>query len=370
MSLGLRIPFNGLQKQYSNLRHEILDVTDQVLRSGQVMNGNFTVEFEHWLAKRNHVQYAVTCHSGTQALEIIAEYYREHTHRFNTPRVLMPSVTYPATANAFIRAGWDIHFVDVDRYGIIDFTKLPELVGYDAICIVGLYGAAIPHSTSAWRMMNRASFLIIEDAAQHWLSADCTRLGQATAISFDPTKNLGNFGNGGAVLTNDQTLSYYARDWRDNGKIGNFETSGTNSRMSEVDCVQMLVKATHIDQWQKRREMIARHWMDRLRNSEIRCLIDKSNVDEHCFHKFVIECDHRDGVKRKMGIRGIDTRIHYELPLHELSAYRQFPGPDMLSPSSALCRRVLSLPIYSELTDLEVEYIIDQLLDSYAETHN
>ena len=140
--------------------------------------------------------------------------------------------------------------------------------------------------------------------------------------------------------------------------------------MSEVDCAQLLVKTQHLDQWQQRREKIAHYWIERLKSSAIRCLIDETNVQTHCFHKFVIDISGRDRVARQMQIRGVETRVHYELPLTEMDAYQQYPGPGMLSKAAMLSRGVLSLPCYPELTDLEVEYIIDQLLDSYAEVHS
>ena len=103
---GLNIPFTGLKKQYNNLRTEILDVTDEVLRSGQLMSGNYTAEFENWLAKKNHSKYAVTCHSGTQTLEAIAAYYKSQLTSTTTPTVAIPSMNYVATANAFLQAGF------------------------------------------------------------------------------------------------------------------------------------------------------------------------------------------------------------------------------------------------------------------------
>ena len=100
---GLTIPFTGLRKQYNTLRTEILDATDEVLRSGILMGGNYTAEFENWLARKNHVSYAVTCHSGTQALEIIAAYCFDNIRDAGkTPTILIPALTYPATANAYI----------------------------------------------------------------------------------------------------------------------------------------------------------------------------------------------------------------------------------------------------------------------------
>ncbi len=361
---GLTIPFTGLKKQYHNLRDEILSATDEVLRSGVYMDGNYTAEFENWLAKYNSVKYAVTCHSGTQALEIIAGYYATQTNMPNPPTVLIPSVTYVATANAFMRAGWDVHFVDVDYNGIFDMHAIPD-VSYQAMVLVGLYGAGIAHigNVKIWRQtVLRTDRLIIEDAAQHWLSCGGTRIGHAAAISFDPMKNLPAYGNGGSVVTNDPDLYRWAQAWRNNGKPTHLDV-GTNSRMSEIDCAGMLVKARHLEQWQTRRSDIASFWMEKLRSSEIRCLIDKDNVHEHCFQKFVIDVDNRDILQRNLAIRGIETKVHYNQPLHEIDVYRQYPGPDILSKASALCRRVLSLPIYPELTDLQVEYVADQVLD-------
>ena len=136
--------------------------------------------------------------------------------------------------------------------------------------------------------------------------------------------------------------------------------------MSETDCAQMMIKTRYIDAWQKRRASITNHWIERLKNTGIRTLIDDTNFATHCYHKFVIEVDARDIVQRNLAIRKIETKVHYAEPLHELPAYRNLAGPDLLSPASSLSRRCLSLPIYPELTDLEVEYIMDQLLDSFS----
>jgi dTDP-4-amino-4,6-dideoxygalactose transaminase len=360
---GLSIPFTGLRKQYNNLRSEILDATDEVLRSGSLMNGNYTAEFESWLAKKNGVKYAITVGSGTAALECMAEYYAVHASAM-PPRVLIPSLTYAATANAFQRAGWDIHFVDTDNQGLFDFRDVPQDLSFQAVVLVGLYGADIAHlgEIRQWRRWIIDDLVVIEDAAQHWLSAGCVRMGRASAISFDPMKNLAAYGNGGAVVTNDSDLLHFARAWRDNGKTTH-DSTGTNSRMSELDCALLLVKCRHLDAWQQRRAVICKYWMERLRNSGIRCLINKENFGDHAYHKFVIDIDQRDTVQKNLASKNIETRVHYKQPLHELGVFRQWAGPDILSCSSALSRRVLSLPIYPELTDLQVDYVADQVLD-------
>jgi dTDP-4-amino-4,6-dideoxygalactose transaminase len=106
--------------------------------------------------------------------------------------------------------------------------------------------------------------------------------------------------------------------------------------------------------------------MTRLKGTGVRALIDTNNFATHAFHKFVIDVDQRDVLQRNLALKKIETKIHYEQPLHELPAYVDCSGPDILSVASAMSRRVLSLPFYPELTDLEVEYIIDQVLDFAA----
>jgi dTDP-4-amino-4,6-dideoxygalactose transaminase len=175
-------------------------------------------------------------------------------------------------------------------------------------------------------------------------------------------KNLNAYGNGGAVITDDMDLLEFAREWTNNGKPLH-NTIGTNSRMSETESAQMLVKTRHIDAWQARRKNISLYWMGRLKNTGIRSLIDATNLETHCYHKFVIDVDGRDVLSQNLNIKGIETRVHYRHPLHELPAYANYTGPDILSVASSLSRRVLTLPIYPELTDLEVEYVIDSVLD-------
>jgi dTDP-4-amino-4,6-dideoxygalactose transaminase len=350
------IAFTGIQRQYNNLREEILDATDRVLATGQLMSGAWTNHFEDWLAYRNHVQYAVTCHSGTQALEIIAGFYRD---RYEThPTVLIPAMTYIATANAWVNAGWQLRIVDTDAYGQMNPAGLTDSTEFQAVCNVGLYGAA---ASTEWNEHHK-HYTVVEDGAQHWLANNCQRRGAACAISFDPTKNLANYGNGGAVVTNRMDLANYARDWCTNGRDGYGADHVTNSRMSEVDCAQMMIKTKYIDQWQQRRRAIAEYWISRLQDSSVRCLINANNVDKHCFHKFVIDVDRRDRLQQRLESAGVITKVHYTRPIHEEPRYVNTPGPNMLSTASSLARRCLSLPIYPELTDSETDYIVSQVL--------
>ena len=356
------IKFNGLDRQYLSLKDEIDPVVSRVYASGHLMSGQYTEKFEHWLAMFNSSRHAVTVHSGTHALEATAEFYRKQFPY--TPTILIPALTYRATANAFIRSGWNIRFIDTDRYGLLNFDSLPEKIDYEAVAVVGLYGASVAHMGNAqqWQDWLYRDIIVIEDGAQHWL-ADCgTRIGSATAVSFDPTKNLACYGNGGAVVTRDGELAEFVRKWRTNSMTSG-TTVGTNSRMSELDCALMMVKVNHVLDWQNRRWQIAAYYNSCFREAGVKTLISDDMMYHHCFHKFVIEIDNRDQVQQDLYTRGVETKVHYTKPLHEEVLYNYYQGPNsLLSCSSALSRRVLSLPIYPELTDVEVEYIANQVV--------
>ncbi len=346
------IPFFGLAKQYKNLKIELLDATDLVLRSGTLMNGEYTSNFETWLAIRTNTMYSVTVHSGTQALEIIAKWSRqEHDNYIEDPDikpvVKIPNITYVATLNAFINAGYEVELIDTDKNGLMIATEnvLDDFIKHR--CAVGLYGAN-PHVNTTTGLMND-----IVDGAQHWLVAD--DIGQGMAISFDPTKNLPASGNGGAIVTNDRSLYDYAYSYRSNGKHEH-ETAGTNSRMSEQECAQLLVRAKYIDKWQWRRKEIRHYYLDEFKNIDLRCLSRDHIV--HADQKFVVYSGKRDELQKHLSDAGIEVKVHYPHSLSELPLAKKIKiKPDMLSTSVMLTKGLLSLPIYPELSDSEVEFI-------------
>ena len=351
------IPFFGLAKQYKNLKDELLEATDKVLSSGVLMNGAQTAAFETWLAIKTGTSFAVTVHSGTQALEIIAKWAKiDHDRLMNDemdpihtikPIVRIPNVTYIATLNAFINAGYEVELIDTDKNGLMllkdsildDFTK--------HTCSVGLYGAN-PHRNTTNGLMHD-----IVDGAQHWLVAD--DIGQGMAISFDPTKNLPASGNGGAIVTNDRSLYDFAHSYRSNGKHEH-NIAGTNTRMSEQECAQILVRARYIDKWQWRRKEIRHYYLDEFKNLDLRCLSRDHMV--HADQKFVVYTDKRDSLYKFLQDNGIEIKIHYPQALSEMPIAKNIKvKPDMLSTSVNLTRGLLSLPMYPELTDSEVEFV-------------
>jgi len=362
------IPFINLKLQYNNIRKEILDATDEVLSSGVLMNGPNTELLEFQLARRMEVPHVVCVGSGTEALEIIARFHKESFYGVTKtkPRVIVPALTYPATINAFISTGWDVIIGEVNaETGILDLEKI-TIDDFDAVCIVGLYGQPV---FADWYLRRKEGHnkldgkIIIEDAAQHWLASDYSGAPIMKAISFDPTKNLPNYGSGGAIACWDEYADNWFRMYRDNGKPHK-TVYGTNSRMSEVDAAQMLVKLKYIDEWQERRLEIAEYYCHRFKeHPNIRVFMAKMlNKAMHGLQKFVIEIDHRDTIKDLLYQDGIECKIHYEQPLHEMDTYEVYSDLNMINNASMLSRRVLSLPFYPEITGSEMKYIADRVI--------
>lgn len=351
---GFVIPFFGLQRQYEKIKSELLDVTNNVLKSGTLMDGFYTNELENYLSLRLGA-YAITCHSCTQALEMVAIYIKQHTSR---PKAFIPNFTYPATANAFINTGYDIELVDTNEFGIINFEKATGTA--DVGVVVGLFGKK-PEVTN---INNNTRFKwLVYDGAQHWLSlTKKSHMGFATTISFDPTKNLSASGNGGAVITYDQGLMDFVREYRSNGKPM-FKQIGTNSRMSEIDCSHVLTRSRYIDEWQIKRQKIATYWNQQFKELPLKSLCDLS--EPNAIQKYVIYSGERQALRNHLTVAGIETKITYDKPLSEMLAYRDYSNPTAFSTSYMLSKGVLALPIYPELHDNEIEYIADKVKEFY-----
>jgi dTDP-4-amino-4,6-dideoxygalactose transaminase len=346
----MKISHFGLARQYKKIGEELLDATHRALKDGQLVGGHYTRSFEEWLKHRTKTKYAVTVHSGTQALEIIARYKKQNHHNtmVGYPKILIPNLTYPATLNSFLSAGWDVELVDTDKNGIIDVEN--SLRGYT--CVMG-YAGRKPWPIAGYASANA----VIVDGAQHWLVCDGD-VGSGMSISFDPTKNLPSSGNGGAIVTNDEQLYLFAATHRDNNKPA-FHDVGTNSKMSEQDCAQILVRAKYIDEWQKRRGEIAKYWCNAFRDLPLTCLSDTK--DPHAHQKFVMYLPDRNSLHTHLLTDGIDSKVHYNYVLGDLPTTKNLSKPDLLSTSVMLSRGVLSLPMYPELTDEEVDYILDKV---------
>ena len=348
---GFLIPHFGLKRQYSNLQEELLEATHEALKDGVLINGPFTAAIESWLCNYAGCKFATVLHSGTHALEMIAGYHYDLSFlagNEEAPRIRIPNLTYPATLNAFYSTGWDIELVDTDSNGLIKIEDDYEADFNTYRCFVGLYGAS----------PNKKFYSnTIVDGAQHWLAANKDQIGDGMAISFDPTKNLPASGNDGAIVTNDQSLHDWVTVMKNNGKA-DYYYPGTNSKMSELECAHLMVKTRYINEWQARREQIRKYYINRFSDMPFRCLSEP--FENHADQKFVIYTQTRNELHDYLHDNKIESRIHYPYALSELPIARDIiKKPDMISTSMALARGVLSLPIYPELTDDEIETVAD-----------
>ena len=349
---GFLIPHFGLKRQYNDLQEELLEATHQAMREGVFVNGPFTASLESWLRDYTGCKFATVTHSCTHALELIAGYHYDLSFLAGdeeSPRIRIPNLTFPATLNAFYSIGWDVELVDTDNNGLMKFDEYENDFN-TYTCFVGLYGAN----------PNRNFYSnTIVDGAQHWLSVNKSQVGDAMAVSFDPTKNLPSSGNGGAIITNDEALYEWANVMKNNGAPDHFYP-GTNSKMSEIECAHLLVRSKYIDLWQKRREEIRNYYLDRFLDMPFRCLSEP--FDSHTDLKLVIYTQERNELYKYLTDLGIEVKVDYSYALSELPLAKDIiKKPDMISTSMALARGVLSLPIHPELSDSEVETVADSI---------
>ncbi len=361
---GYKIPFFGIQRQYKNLREELMHATDGVYTSGNVLDGPYTDRFEKSMARRCQRQYAVAVNSGTQAL-IFAQQALDIQGR-----VMIPAVSFVATLNSVISCNNEPVFCDIDERGLMDLETIDYALdgNVNAVMYVNLLGNILDYH----KLVNIAKFFnqdvrIIEDAAQSfgatYNNIPSGKLGDISVLSFDPTKNLNNYGSGGMLLTDDYDAYQMCLNLRDNGKILRHDYAGTNSKMSEADCAQMLVKLNYFDAWQQRRKEIAEYYTNTLMNY-IDVVLPGEGV-EHAWQKFVVLVTNRDSLRGYLSTKGIETRIHYDTALFEHPVGWNYINyaKDLMRGASAWAKESLSLPIYPELTDSEIEYVVENITD-------
>lgn len=358
-----KIPFFGLDRQYSSLKNELLDAVDSVYKTGHVLDGNYTRLFEQKIQELTNRKYAVAVTSCSLALLISFLYFSKKTQK--RKNVLLPALSFIATANAPILGSWKTHFIDVDNHGLMDLTKL-DISKIDIISYVNLFGNILDYD----KLQLIADFLysdkiIIEDAAQSfgatYKGIPSGKLGAVSCLSFDPTKNLPNYGSGGMVLTDDYNLYLFALGYRNNGKTATatYPSPGSNCKMSEADCAQMLIKLKYFNFWQKRRKEIADYYFEQLANY-VDCPFANEHVT-HAWHKYVIQTPFQLSLKQFLTSRKIETKIHYSESLITHSFIRSTKGSKHFQKAMELSHTCLSLPIYPELLDSEVEKIVSEI---------
>ena len=366
LNMITRVPFVDLKSQYSSLREEINDAVQNVLETAYFVGGPVLEKFEHEFAAFVGATYCVGVANGTDAITLAAR----AAGLGAGDEVLVPANTFFATAEAITNAGATPVFVDVDP---VTFHMDIELAAKSvtdrtkAIVPVHLYGHAMDLKPFE-ALAEQYNLTIIEDCAQAHGAVihgnTVGSIGRFGCFSFYPGKNLGAYGDGGAIITNDIDLLKSLRILRDHGSPVKYEHSvvGWNSRLDALQAAILSVKLPRLKAWNASRRDHAMRFIAALEGTPIvPPLLGES--DRHVFHLFVIRCSRRDELRMFLGEKGIQTGIHYPVPLHLTGAYQALgaPGRGSMPVAEALSSEILSLPMYAELSDEQIACVIDAL---------
>ena len=364
------IPFVDLRRQLQTLRPEIDAALGRVLDSGQFVLGDEVTAFEREFAAYCGGGDAVAVNSGTSALHLalLAAGVSAGDEVITVP------FTFVATAAAIVAAGATPRFVDIDP---VHFTIDPAAFEAAltprtrAVIPVHLYGQPA-EMDSIVALARRHGVAVIEDAAQaHGAESHgrrCGTVGDLAAFSFYPSKNLGAYGEGGAVVTRNPRYAETMRLLRDWGQSRKYEhrMRGFNYRMDAFQAAILRVKLRHLDGWTAARRSRAALYTRLLRDSGVRPPVERAG-SRHVFHVYTVRVSDRAPVQAALTRAGIQTGIHYPIPVHLQEAYADlgyargdFPAAERAADE------VLSLPMFPELTDGEVEAVVAAVLDAVA----
>lgn len=358
----MKINFNVLNRQYRMYSDEYKQAVIKVLDSGWYILGGELENFETNFAEFIGSRYCVGINSGLDAL-ILA--FRALGIK-QGDEVIVPANTYIASVLGITENGATPVFVEPDEFYNLDADKIEETITENtkAILAVHLYGQAANMKRIREVATNNNLYLVEDCAQSHGAKfggKTTGTWGDIGCFSFYPTKNLGAFGDGGAIVTEKQELYENLKMLRNYGSKIKYHNDilGINSRLDEVQAALLTVKLSHYHSLRKEREVIARKYIDNIKNNSI--ILPKLREDsEHVWHLFVIRVNNREEFQEYLGKNGISTQIHYPIPPHLSKAYHYLGIKEGKFPiTENYSNTVLSLPLYNGMTDEESTYVID-----------
>lgn len=358
----MNVPFGDLKVHYQSVKKEIDVAVARVLESGYYILGPELKTFEENFAKFLGSKYAVGCASGTEAiyLALVAAGVKYGDE------VLVVAHTAVPTISAISMTGAEPVFVDIDpdTY-VMDVTKVESKITSrtKAIIPVHLYGQMVDLEPLLKLAAERA-IPVIEDVAQAtgatYKKAQAGTSGAFGAFSFYPSKNLGAFGDGGAVCTNSAEGYERLLRLRNYGQSKRYyhDEIGINSRLDEIQAAILDAQLPHLTAWNKRRREIAARYTEGL-SDVVATPVERQ---DHVYHLYVIQTGDRDAMQQYLSEQGVGTLIHYPVPAHLQKAYRyrDYNEGDLPATEFAV-KRILSLPMFPQLTNEQVDYVIEQV---------
>jgi len=362
------VPFLDLKRITSSYQPAIDGAIARVVASGSFIRGLEVAAFETAYAQFTGTRYCVGVGNGFDALQLIFKAWLAMGELAEGDEVIVPANTYIASILAVNAAGLVPTPVEPDPATFnIDASRVAERIGprTRAVLIVHLYGRNAM-TDELQSLAERHALKVVEDNAQaagcRWRGRRTGALGHAAAHSFFPTKNLGALGDGGAVTTDDERLAEMVRTLGHYGAHtrGLHNVKGINSRLDELQAAVLSVKLGRLESDNARRRNIARRYRSGIRNPDITVPDEPAAEGEHVWHLFTVRSRRREALRKALEEAGIETLIHYPVPPHQQGAYSEW-NSKRFPLTEEIHRQVLSLPLYPQLTDSEVDEIIAAL---------
>jgi dTDP-4-amino-4,6-dideoxygalactose transaminase len=392
----MKIQMVDLLGQYNKIKAEIDTGIQEVINNAQFIKGPQIKQFEEALAAELHVKHVIACANGTDALQIAMMALDLKPG----DEIILPVFTYVATAEVIALLGLTPVMVDVDADTFcIDVNLIEAKITSKtkAIVPVHLFGQCA-NMDSILEIASRHSLFVIEDTAQAigatWLTANGQRLtagaaGDIGTTSFFPSKNLGCYGDGGALMTNNDELAAKIRMICNHGQSVQYvhDVIGVNSRLDSIQAAVLSAKLPHLKSYAAARNEAA-GWYDELLGGHPNIVIPKRNEKStHVFHQYTIRIQNpesriqtgdkaqgqqptangqkRDAIRAKLAEKGIPSMIYYPIELHKQKAFEKYwDGAERFPVSEELVQTVLSLPMHTEMTREMVEYVCEAVVES------
>ena len=365
---NVTVPFVDLKQQYASIKTEVDAAIARVIENTSFILGPEVRAFEASFAEYVGARSCIGVNSGTAALQLALM----AAGIGSGDEVIVPSFTFFATAEAVSVLGATPVFIDIDP---VSYTITAEAIERAitprtrAVIPVHLYGQSADLDPII-ELAAKHNLQVIEDAAQahgaEYRSKRVGALGSVGCFSFYPSKNLGAYGEAGAIVTNDEELATRLRLLRDHGSTSKYAHAivGYNFRMEEIQAAVLNVKLPHLNKWNDGRRANAARYYEVLTNSEL-ILPREMDYARHVYHVYAVQSDHRDELQRRLTAAGVQSGVHYPIPIHLQPAYASLGyKPGSLPVTEQLAERVLSLPMFPELTEEQIDRVSDAVAEN------
>jgi dTDP-4-amino-4,6-dideoxygalactose transaminase len=356
------IPLVDLRRQYLYIKEEINHAFEVVLQSGIFIMGENVREFEREFAAYLGVRHAIGVASGTDALMLALRALGFE----NGDEVITVSFTFASTVDSIVHNSATPVFVDIDpKTYTLDVSQVKKLITEKtkAVIPVHIYGHPVDMGPLL-EIAEENNLYVVEDACQahgaEYRGRKVGSFGDCACFSFYPAKNLGAYGDGGILVTNDEQIAERMRMLRNYGERKKYYHSfiGYNSRLDEIQAAILRVKLKYLDKWVEARRRNARRYGELLSKIPNVTVPYEEPYAKHAYHLYVIRTKHREELRNWLSSQGVSTGIHYPIPIHLQESYRHLGLMEGSFPvAEKVTKEIFSLPMFPELTEGEICYV-------------